>query len=68
MDREQQDSDEEEVVLKHIPTKPVTKRAPKAREFNEVQNRKIDVSNARSKVDTGSRRHTLTRPRRKVKR
>ena len=57
MVREQ--SEEEEVVIKKIPTKPVEKRAPKAREFNEVKNKKIDLSHVRSKMDTGTRRPTL---------
>ena len=57
MVREQ--SEEEEVVLKKIPTKPVEKRAPKARKFNELQNKKIDLSHVRSTMDTGTRRPTL---------
>ena len=59
MQREESDQ-EEEVVMKKIPTKPVERRAPKAREFVEVQNKKIDLSHVRSKMDTG-RRPTLTR-------
>ena len=66
MVREESDEEEkEEVVLKKLPRKPIEKRAPKAREFNEVKNEKVDVSNARSKINTGARRPTLTRPVRK---
>ena len=68
MVREQSEDEEEEVVIKKIPTKPVEKRAPKAREFNEVKNKKVDVSNARSKVNTGVRRPTINRPVRKLNR
>lgn len=50
-----------EVQIKKIATKPVKKRSPKAREFQGVVNKKVDVTNAKSRVDTGMRRQATLR-------